>query len=69
MLYLVLMKSSIVNALISILALFLIALGFYCLSNVWTVANGNGTLYLISGFIAGGTGVGLFIYLITTAKD
>ena len=63
------MKSGIINALISILALLLIFLGFYCLSKAWTVANGNGTMYLCTGFITGGTGVGLFIYLITNAKD
>jgi hypothetical protein len=63
------MKSAIKNALVSIVALILIALGFYCISTAWTVANGNGTLYLLAGFIIGGTGAGLFIYLINDAKD
>lgn len=63
------MKESILNAIILIIALLLLALAWHCLTLAWTVTNGNGTLYLIIAFILGAVGVGILIYLITSAKD
>lgn len=59
----------IINAFKVLLALCLMGGGWYSLGYGFTSANGDGNFFFIGGFLLGGAGIALLIYVIRNAQD
>lgn len=63
------MKTAIFNAIMALIGLILIGLGWYSIGYGFGENTGNPNLYFFGGFLMFGTGIGIIIYIAVNAKN